>query len=92
MIPPSDSRAIPSLDAFRDLVGLLLTTAASLIYEGRLAEAEEFLNLAYLHKKSRLPPNCASSPPARSLHRAYKKLGVSGRHDLAEALRDHPAR
>jgi DNA-binding CsgD family transcriptional regulator/type II secretory pathway predicted ATPase ExeA len=56
LIPPSDSRTIPSLDAFRDLVGLLLTPAASLIYEGRLAEAEEFLNLAYLHREEPSTP------------------------------------
>jgi DNA-binding CsgD family transcriptional regulator len=54
LIPPSDSRAIRSLDAFRDLVGVWLTPAAALIYEGRLAEAEEFLSLAYLHKEE--PP------------------------------------
>jgi DNA-binding CsgD family transcriptional regulator len=50
LIPPSDPRVIPNLDAFRDLVGLLLTPAALLIYEGRLTEAEEFLSSAYLRR------------------------------------------
>jgi len=50
LIPPSDSRATQTFYGFQDSVGRLLARAALLLYEGRLADAEKFLSLAYLDR------------------------------------------
>jgi DNA-binding CsgD family transcriptional regulator len=93
LISLSDSRAIPGVDVSPVEKGRLFTHAVLLTYEGRLAEAQEFLSRIYLHKVDDLSATVQAiaasalanvhleqGRPISALRRAHEAILVSREH------------